>query len=129
MQVTDLVTHLLELSPASLPYINAHRRSCAAGHPYTVESLRVTTGGIRQCRICDAIRAQQKRDAALAREGRQKFKWHAEHLKTVCKNGHDLTDETNIYVDAKGNRCCRGCRKMANDRITEKRRIALAVRP
>lgn len=33
-------------------------------------------------------------------------------LRTTCKNGHDITDESNVYIPPKGGRRCRVCQKM-----------------
>lgn len=37
------------------------RQTCAKGHPYTVESMRVLRNGWRQCRICDKESANRRK--------------------------------------------------------------------
>ncbi len=113
--------HIVDLTPGSASYVAAHRDHCAAGHPYTVATTRISSEGYRQCRVCDRIAAQIRRAARRAAEGREYRKWPKDKLKTVCKNGHSLEDPANIYITpGTGYRACRGCRQMGLDRSRKK---------
>lgn len=87
--------HTRDVTPNSLTYKYAHQISCMAGHPYTIESLRLLNDGKRQCRICDKIKAQEKRDRLRVRP---KFAKDPAKLKTHCLRGHSLMDENNIRL-------------------------------
>lgn len=105
--------HLLELSPNNIAFVHANSTECASGHPYTIESTRMSAEG-RRCRICEREWAQNHRDSALAREGREKFRWKSEHKKTHCKRGHALI-EGNLYWQGKYSSCL-ACRKGYHER-------------
>ncbi len=109
---TTTGVHTRDLTPGSASYIASHRDCCAAGHPYTIESLRFTRG-LRQCRICDKIKAQARRDTvrALPRPVRD----HAK-VKDRCFRGHILEgDNIRIVQFANGpRRVCLHCEEMRN---------------
>lgn len=94
--------------------------SCAKGHPYTEENLRIVTvrgKQTRQCRQCDKERAQAKRDRL--RGDKKKF---ARTLAEKCFRGHLLEGENLYYYETKEwgrQRRCRSC-----DEIRRHERVA-----
>lgn len=89
--------HLTKFTPGNAAYVASNRNCCAAGHPYTAESTRVLNSGFRQCRICDRIRAQARRDAK--HPDRPKFKKDPATFKTHCLRGHALDGpESSVYM-------------------------------
>lgn len=119
LQETDVVEHVMVLSPASIAFIAANRTHCAAGHEYSIESTRVLTNGMRQCRVCDKIRAQQRRDDKRVRP---KFKKDPTKFKTHCIRGHALEGENLYTYDSPWGpqTRCRECQRMRNKSAAQK---------
>jgi hypothetical protein len=94
--------------------------TCAKGHPYTEENLRIVTirgKQTRQCRQCDKDRAQSKRDRL--RGDRPKFK--KQHLADECFRGHKLEGDNLYFYDTPSGkqRRCRACEEVRRlDRIS-----------
>lgn len=111
---TTAAEHVRDLTPGSAAYIGSHRDTCQAGHPYTIESTRIVKGGSRQCRICDKIRAQEKRDALRVRP---KYAKDPVKLKTHCFRGHPLEgDNVRMVPSPTGpQKCCLACEKIRLD--------------
>ena len=125
LQTTTRKEHLCVLTPNSLVYLSANSTSCQAGHEYTVESTRVLPSGYRQCRICDKIRAQAKRDAE--RGDLPKFKKRGP-LKTHCLRGHDLSVTAKMIDTPWGpQRQCTECNKVRN--ANSRARCAAKITP
>jgi len=87
---------------------------CSQGHEFTPENTYIRPGrGGRDCNECRrqiVHKAQQKRaklQEGVAVADRVVI---GQVTKTHCKNGHEYTEE-NIYVDPRGNRQCRECRR------------------
>ena len=109
LQKTTPAEHVSRLSPASISYISGHRDTCAAGHPYTLESLFIDKNGVRQCRVCWRERAQRHRDKT--HPDRPKYKKDPAKFKTHCKRGHALEGENIRIVQTKWGpqKQCRVC--------------------
>lgn len=105
--------HLAELTPTNPAFIHGNSHACINGHEYSVETMRMSPEG-RRCLVCDKDRAQHTRDTALEAEGREKFRWRAEHKKTHCKRGHALV-EGNLYWQGRYSSCLT-CRKSYHSR-------------
>ncbi len=93
LQTTTKADHIRDLTPGSVSYINSRKEMCSSGHLFTIENTHITKTGIRQCRTCGKIRAQERRDALRVRP---KYAKDPEKLKTECFRGHSLIDESNI---------------------------------
>ena len=107
--------HIVELTPGTVSNIAAHRDHCEAGHPYTPENTRIVKGGSRQCRACDRIRAQEKRDSDRTRP---KYAKDPAKLKKFCFRGHSLEDESNIRLinsSSGPQKVCLACEKIRRD--------------
>lgn len=103
----DRTTH--GAHPDARPALLRSRQTCAAGHPYTFESLKINKDGSRHCRICDKIKHQEARDAA--RGDRPKWKKGPALRKTHCLRGHALEGDNLYWYDSpwgKQSRC-RAC--------------------
>ena len=87
--------------------------TCAKGHPYTEENLRIATirgKQYKQCRQCDKESAQKRRDTA--RGDKKKF---ARTLQEKCFRGHPLEGDNVYYYDSKTDgrqRRCRACQEL-----------------
>lgn len=46
--------HVVELTPSSIMYKNAHKSRCHKGHPLVASNVYLNSRGWRQCRICRA---------------------------------------------------------------------------
>ena len=104
--------HIRDLTPGSASYENSRKETCPVGHPFSGDNLRTLPNGARQCRACDRIKAQNKRDRLRTRP---KFAKDPEKFKTKCFRDHDLTDESNIrWVDSKTGkqRVCLACEEI-----------------
>lgn len=96
---------------------NAAKTHCKRGHAFTPENTITQPRG-RGCRTCTNANAREaqgrlrkaKADASGPRE-RPK--------KTHCKQGHEYTEET-TYIDAKGHRDCKVCRRESMRRFRQK---------
>lgn len=112
LQETNLVEHVMDLSPASIAFVAANRNCCAAGHSYAGGNLRELPNGWRQCKTCDRLRKQAARDAA--RGDRPKFK--KQILATHCKRGHALEGDNLYFYDTPWGkqRRCRKCQELRN---------------
>lgn len=118
LEPTTKAEHTRDLTPKSLTFESAHQMSCRAGHLYTIESLRLLKSGHRQCRICDKIKAQKKRDAQRTRA---KFAKDPAKLKVECVRGHSLMDESNIrWIDTPWGKQ-KQCIQCGKDRRAESR--------
>lgn len=105
--------HIRDLTPGSASYVAAHRTHCAAGHEYNSVTMRFTRE-LRQCRICDAIKAKALR-AANRGHDRPPHKKDPAKFKTHCKRGHDLSVTAKIIETKWGpQRQCRECMKEVN---------------
>lgn len=87
---------------------------CKAGHPYTPENTR-TTGEGRQCRLCDKIKAQARRDRL--RGDKPKFRKDPALLKTHCFRGHELSGDNVYFYDSPWGqqRRCVECQRFRED--------------
>lgn len=103
---------------------NRLKTHCPAGHPYAGENLYVDPQGYRRCRACK----RQAREAKLWRETRGRSPYRAligprrpnqNVTKPHCPNGHPYSGE-NLYVDPKGNRRCRACKKEQRSKTDHK---------
>ncbi len=119
LQRTSQGEHCRDLTPGSSSYIASHRDHCAAGHPYTIESTRVLPNGFRQCRVCDKIRAQTKRDAERVRP---KFAKDPAKFKTHCFRNHLLEGENIRMVSSPTGpqRCCLRCEEIRQEFYRER---------
>lgn len=120
--VTHQVNNLRGEGPAA---IRAAVETCPAGHPYDEENTywRPKRGG-RDCRKCRAegVRRQQARGAAVHREvppDQRQFEGRA--VKTHCPKDHPYDGE-NLYIDSRGHRQCRECRREAVRRQQARKR-------
>lgn len=101
--------------------------SCAKGHPYTEENLRIVTvrgKQTRQCRQCDKERAQAKRDRL--RGDKKKF---ARTLAEKCFRGHLLEGENLYYYETKTDGRQRQCRACQEIRRQERIAAGATVQP
>lgn len=104
---------------------HAKRTHCPKGHPYDEENTYVRPGrGGRDCNTCRSMasRAKAKRlkgklSAVPIKERPVPTRFH----KTHCKAGHPYSGE-NLYIDTRGGRQCRECRRAAVRRSRAKRR-------
>ena len=107
---------------------HATKTHCPKGHPYDEQNTYVRPDGkkLRDCKACrsEVSKAQNaERKGALldvpvhAREARVKAR------VTHCVQGHEYTED-NTYIDTRGARQCRICRREAVRRQQEKRRAA-----
>lgn len=94
---------------------NRLKTHCPYGHPYAGENLYVDPQGNRRCRACKLKARKEKR----WRETGTRWSYRAligprrpnqNVTKTHCPNGHPYSGE-NLYIDPKGNRRCRACKK------------------
>lgn len=115
------------LRSESFAAIYAKATHCTQGHEFTPENTYIRPGrGGRDCRECrrEAIRkghkARAKMQVGVAVADRVVV---GEVTKTHCANGHEYTKE-NIYVDPRGNRQCRECRRDAVRRSQAKKAAA-----
>lgn len=92
---------------------HVNRATCANGHPYTPENVRITASGARRCRACDRERAIALRDGRVPPASYRR----AVPRQEVCKRGHPF-DSANTMISG-GVRYCRACayeRKRRNRR-------------
>lgn len=98
----------------------AKRTHCKNGHEFTPENTFSRKGGARGCRACRRDYKRYKK----ANENRQRRReymrgYRARQPKakkpprSECKYGHEYTPE-NTYIDGKGKRHCRQCRRAAD---------------
>ena len=101
--------------------VATHRVSYEAYHGPIPDGLHVlhscdTPGCVNPAHLRVGTRLDNMRDRA--ERGR-----HANTLKTECPSGHPY-DGTNTYVDPRGNRQCRACRREQGARSDARRREA-----
>lgn len=91
--------------------------TCKKGHLYTGENTRMVTirgQQSRQCRACDAARAQTKRDSL--RGDRPKGRVYTK--KEICFRGHPLEGDNLYFYESKKDgpqRRCRACQKIRDE--------------
>ena len=91
-----------------IPNGNGMKTHCPNGHEYSESNTRVSGKG-RQCRICRAAQASERRNRKHEEiSAKQKAAWLAK--KTHCPRGHPLIG-ANVYLDARGARRCRKCQR------------------
>lgn len=90
-------------SPVAPAAINARKKACKRGHPFTEENTGKATRG-RACRKCK--REAQYRWAAANPEKARRSGISSTH----CEAGH-LMDEANTYTYPSGRPACRACRR------------------
>ena len=59
-----------------------------------------------------------------AENTRRELKHNGQMFKTVCKNGHSLTDTDNLIIDSHGWRRCRACAYVWHNQYMNERRKA-----
>ncbi len=92
---------------------NRLKTHCPKGHPYLGSNLYVDPKGFRRCLECKHEARQRARDNK--RPGPPKPRRPRgihNQVKTHCPRGHPYSD-SNLYVDPKGNRRCRECKRLA----------------
>lgn len=94
---------------------NRLKTHCPKGHPYDGENLYLDPKGYRRCRACKLKARQEKRWRETG--GRSSYRAlvgpkrpNQNVGKTHCPKGHPYDGE-NLYIDPKGNRRCRACKK------------------
>jgi hypothetical protein len=98
---------------------------CPQGHPYDESNTyRHATKPGRQCRACRNAHSQRSTAKAAARVAGVPVSQRIPSpraVKTHCPQGHPMSG-TNLYVDTRGTRCCRECRRQATNRSHSRRR-------
>lgn len=84
---------------------------CVNGHPFDEANTHWTVAGTRQCRKCRnvCVKAHYKRNHKPVVQ-----RFHNRE-KTHCIRGHAF-DSLNTYVDSRGKRQCRACKKLQAQR-------------
>lgn len=96
----------------SLSAINARKTHCPEGHLYDEENTRIGADGSRECKECKRLRLRARyRAERTPRSGQWPDLPPGE--RTHCPAGHEY-NEANTYVDRKGSRNCRTCRREQN---------------
>jgi len=109
--------------------INAEKTHCVHGHEYTPENTHRTKKGWRACRDCQrqSLRERYNRNREPILEQRRKS-YRESHTppapRTCCKRGHPF-DEKNTYIDSRGDRVCKACRRLAMRRFRLKKGAAV----
>lgn len=88
---------------------HARQTHCIRDHEFTPENTTVR-GGRRWCKQCIRDRSRQAYDKRVGPHD------VAPEKRTHCPAKHPY-DEINTYVDPRGNRQCRECRRKANRRF------------
>lgn len=110
--------HVLELTPNSFTYQNAHKTHCQNGHPFEGENLRIRPNGKRRCRLCHRDWAREQRAAARLANPKPP--------RTHCRRGHEYTEENVRWYQ--GRRYCKACHAENTNRYYhEKHNAALPV--
>jgi len=95
---------------------NRLKTHCPHGHPYADKNLYVYPQGYRRCWACKPQARMENR----WRESRRKSPYRAligprrpnqNVIKSHCPKGHPYSGD-NLYIDPKGNRRCRACKKI-----------------
>lgn len=96
---------------------NASKTHCVRGHEFTPENTYTNPSRHgRHCRIC----IREHRAARSVRERAERAQ-QPKRVLTHCRNGHAF-DESNTYVNPRGNRLCRICLRAASLRHKQKKR-------
>lgn len=103
----EIVTQAENVRRGWLRLVQGGKTHCPQGHEYSEENIINRKSGLgRTCRLC-----------ALDRH-RVNSGWSEEQIRmgigpkgTICKRGHSLIDEANVYVDSRGSRVCKTCRR------------------
>lgn len=108
------------------PGLHVRADACPEGHPYDEANtyIRPRAEGGRDCRTCrrDAVRrSNKKRKAAFAGVVPSQRVYTGNSQATHCRAGHDYNDPEVLYVDSRGNRQCRVCRRAATRRYVSKK--------
>lgn len=88
------------------------RTHCPNGHQYSAEEPPQGRGGAR-CRICQKAR-EERQDLRNQKRPRPRRQYLTDS-RTHCRNGHPHSSE-NTYLDHRGSRHCRACKKANNRR-------------
>jgi hypothetical protein len=105
---------------------NARKTHCKRGHEFTPENTRISGRGRRICLACERLYRDEHREELRVywRERSRRRSRKAGVVpwaeKTHCPNGHAYTP-ANSYI-YRGRRLCRECRKMAHQRLMERKR-------
>ena len=105
---------------------NAEKTHCVHGHEYAERNTIRTREGFRACKKCKRLymRHWWKKNRMRILAQRRKL-WRQTHKPTIpksrCKRGHAF-DKQNTYVDARGDRVCKACRRLAVQRFRLKQR-------
>jgi HNH endonuclease len=105
---------------------NAEKAYCIHGHEFTPENTIRTREGWRQCRKCKLLSMRKWYNENRRRVSAERRKVYRETheppaRKTHCKRGHPF-DEKNTYIDARGDRICKECRRLAMQQFRLKKR-------
>jgi hypothetical protein len=108
--------------------LNAEKTHCVKGHEYTPENTVRTREEWRQCKECKRLSMRgwyQKNRQRVLGERRKLYRETHEPPapKTHCKRGHPF-DEENTYVDGRGDRVCKECRRLAQQQFRLRMRDA-----
>jgi hypothetical protein len=92
---------------------NQHSRKthCPRGHPYSGKNLYIDPKGFRRCRQCKKDARRVTKPRAVKRPAPPRIAV-SRPRKTHCPKGHPYAGE-NLYIDPKGNKRCRECKRLA----------------
>ena len=112
---------------------NARAQSCPKGHPYDASNTYHRPDGTgRDCRTCRAAartdRAWRNRRIFGVVPAADRKPAAIRTPKSHCRSGHPLSGD-NLYVDPRGERCCRTCRRESLLRSRARRMPATSDRP
>lgn len=96
----------------------SHNTHCLRGHEFTPENT-ISRGGGRECRTCKN-ESKKKRHREIRGEN---FGKYPREKNASCVNGHEFTPE-NTYINPKGFRECRACRKAKVQQWTERQKYS-----
>jgi CxxC motif-containing protein len=103
---------------------NVTKTHCPRGHPYEGDNLYIDPKGARRCKACmrhqrpSPNRKPPKPTKPRNPTSRVTVGRSHNRRKTHCPMGHPYAG-TNLYVDPKGNRRCRECKRMSRARAPE----------
>ena len=111
--VTQWTNVMRGSSRSSQNHLKTH---CQYGHEFTERNTKVTSTGVRQCLACNRRREGEANARRVAARALLPPKPPATH----CRKGHEYTED-NVYVDSRGARNCRACKKVTQQRADAKR--------